>query len=100
MTGRIINGKIDLTDPNNLSDKVVDEANSRKKWLSFARSQGFEKDLLLLFAKFDNLLKQATDPKEKMDIAKLGALEVYKLLNGGLGYGDLTVNGEVVYKGK
>lgn len=94
MTGRVdSHGRIDLTDPNNLSDKVVDERESRRKWLSRARAEGYEKDMLLLFAKYDKLMRLATDPKEKADIAKLGVLEVYKLMGGG---GKLYVDGQLV----
>ena len=94
MTGRVdAQGRIDLTDPNNLSDKVVNERDSRRKWLARARAEGYEKDMLLLFAKYDRLLRLATDEKERADIAKLGVLEVYKLMGGG---GELYVNGQLV----
>jgi len=88
-------GRIDLTDPNNLSDKVVDEQTSRRKWLMKARQEGYEKDMLLLFAKYDRLMRLATSDKEKADIAKLGVLEVWKLMGGG---GSLYVDGQLVVK--
>ena len=97
MSGRFdAQGRIDLTDINNLSDKVVNEQDSRRKWLNRARAEGYEKDMLLLFAKYDRLLRLATDPKERADIAKLGVLEVYKLMGSG---GKLYVDGELVFKG-
>lgn len=88
-------GRIDLTDPNNLSDKVLDEKTSRRKWLARARAEGYEKDLLLLFDKYDRLMRLATCPKERADIAALGALEVWKLMGGG---GELYVDGKLVAK--
>lgn len=94
MTGRVDSqGRIDLTDPNNLSNKVVSEKDSRRKWLARAREEGYEKDMLLLFAKYDRLMRLATDEKERADIAKLGVLEVYKLMGGG---GKLYVDGQLV----
>lgn len=96
MVGKIDrHGRLDLTDPNNLSDKVLDEKTSRSKWLARAREEGYEKDMLLLFAKYDRLMRLATDPKERADIAKLGVLEVWKLMGGG---GKLYVDGQLVAK--
>lgn len=96
MTGRRDSlGRIDLTDPNNLSDKVLDEKTSRRKWLARARAEGYEKDMLLLFAKYDRLMRLATSDKERADIAKLGVLEVWKLMGGG---GELYADGQLVAK--
>ena len=95
MSGKFdLQGRIDLTDPDNLSDKVLDEQTSRGKWLARARAEGYEKDMLLLFAKYDRLMRLATDPKERADIAKMGVLEVYKLMGAG---GKLYVDGQLVY---
>ena len=88
-------GRIDLTDPNNLSNKVLSEQETRKKLLLKARTEGYEKDLLLLFAKYEKLMKNAKDDKEKKDIAKLGAFEVWKLVGSG---GELYVDNELVAK--
>ena len=88
-----MSNKIDLTNSNNISDKVVSEKESRSKWLARARAEGYEKDMLLLFAKYDRLMRLARDPKERADIAKLGVLEVYKLMGGG---GKLYVDGQLV----
>lgn len=93
MSGRFVNGKIDLTDTNNISNKVVSEKDSRRKWLMKARQEGYEKDMLLLFSKYDRLMRLAKDDKERADIAKLGVLEVYKLMGGG---GKLYVDGQLV----
>lgn len=96
MGGRIdSSGKVDLTDPLNLSNKVLDENVSRKKWLAWAREEGCEKDMLLLFAKYDRLMRLATSEKERSDIAKLGVFSVWKLMGGG---GELYVDGQLVAK--
>lgn len=88
-------GRIDLTDPNNLSDKILGEKETRKKLLLKARFEGFEKDLLLLFAKYDKLMKNAKSDLERKDIAKLGAFEVWKLMGSG---GELYVDNQLVAK--
>lgn len=89
--------KINADDPSNLSDKILEERETRKRLLNHARTLGFEKDMLILFAKYDKLLRNCTNDKERSDIAKLGAVETYKLLGGG---GELYVNGQLVMKDK
>jgi len=94
LPGEII--KIDVTDPNNLSNKVLSEQETRTRLLRHAKMNGCEKDLLLIFAKIDKLMRNCTNDKERADIAKLGAVEVYRLLGGG---GELYVDGQLVCKG-
>ncbi len=74
--------------------RVAAERETRKKLLSYARNMGFEKEMLILFAKYDNLMRTCKNDKEREDIRKLGAFEVYKLLGGG---GELYVDGQLVY---
>jgi hypothetical protein len=87
--------KIDGSDPNNLSDKVLDERETRRRILTHARLVGCEKDMLLLFAKFDKLLRNCTNAQEREDIGKMGIYEIYRLLGGG---GELYVDGKLVAK--
>ena len=87
--------KIDTMDESNLSDRVVSEKESRRRWLNFARANGLEKEMLLLFAKYDKLMRNCTNDKERKDISKLGCVEFYKLLGGG---GELFVDGQLVMK--
>lgn len=95
ITGDI--GKIDATDPANLSKRILEERETRKRILTHARLVGCERDMLLLFAKYDKLLRNCTNEKERNDIAKLGAVETYQLLGGG---GELFVDGQLVCKDK
>jgi len=81
---------------NNPEVKVLDEKKTREKLIIFARKRGFEFDLIKIFNKYDNLLKNCTNEKERKDIGKLGAYEVYNLLNRS---GDLYVDGQLVVKG-
>jgi hypothetical protein len=97
--------------------KVTSERETRAKFLTVSRWAGREKEMLLLFAKFDKLRRESRDNEEKMkDISKIGAIEVYKLLgecfaslkrNGALQFtgldtsqDELWVDGELVYKHK
>ena len=89
--------KIDATNSENLSNKILPEHETRRRLLTHARMVGCEKDMLLLFKKYDNLLKNCTNDKERSDIGKLGAYETYRLLGGG---GELYVDGQLVCKDK
>lgn len=87
--------KIDLSDPNNLSQKVLDERETRKRLLKHARLVGCEYEMKLLLDKYDKLLRNCTNESERADIAKLGCYEIYRILGGG---GELYVNNQLVAK--
>jgi len=90
-------GKIDATNPDNLSDRVLSELETRKRLLTHARLVGCERDMLLLFGKYDKMIRSCSNEKERADMAKLAAYEVYRLLGGG---GELYVDGQLVAKDK
>jgi hypothetical protein len=106
----------DSTVESDLSQKVTEERETRRKFLTVSRWAGRERDMMMLFAKFDKLQKETNDPEKQKDIAKVGAIEVYKLLGDcfaslkrsnaleipGLDShrGELWVDGELVYKDK
>ena len=106
---------MDTTNPDDLSSKVTGEKETRAKFLTVARWAGREKDMLLILAKFDKLLRNCEDENKRKDISKVGAIEIYKLLGEcfsslknsnalqipGLdsNTGELWVDGELVYKG-
>lgn len=85
------NGKVDFND---YSDRVASERETRNKLLSWARQLGYEKDMLLLFAKFDKMLKHCTNQEERKDMAKLGWAETLKLMGS---YGTFFMDGKLVY---
>ena len=87
--------KIDASDSKNISNKVLPEQETRRRLLKHARLVGCEGDMKILLDKYDRLLRNCTNTKERNDIAKLGAYEVYSLLGGG---GELYVDGELVAK--
>lgn len=87
--------KIDAGDASNLSNKVMGERETRTKLLTHAREIGAEKEMLILFAKYDKLLRNCSNEKERKDIGKLGSVEIYYVLGGG---GELYVDGELVCK--
>jgi hypothetical protein len=81
-------------DPNT-KIKVESEKKTRQKLLADARKQGCEKEMLILFSKYDKLLRNCSNQKEREDIGKLGATEIFFLLGGG---GELYINGELIVK--
>src|ERR1700759_3213460 len=87
--------KIHASNPDNLSKKVLNERETRSRILKHARLVGMEKDMLILFAKFDKLMHNCTNEQERAHIAQLGAYEVYRLMGGG---GELYVDGQLVAK--
>jgi hypothetical protein len=87
--------KIDASDPKNLSNKVLSERETRRRLLAHAREVGCEGDMKILFDKYDRLLRNCTNDKERQDISKLGNYEMYILLGGG---GELYVDGNLVAK--
>jgi hypothetical protein len=86
------NGQIDLNKPEEW--KVATERQTRQKLLSWARQLGYEKDMLILWAKFDKMLKTCPNEGERQDMAKLGWYETLKLMGS---YGTFLVDGQVVY---
>jgi hypothetical protein len=88
-------GKIDGANPENLSGKILEERETRKRLLTHARLVGCERDMLLLFAKYDKMMRTCSNEKERADMAALGCVEMYKLLGGG---GELYVNNQLVCK--
>jgi hypothetical protein len=86
---------IDATDPNNLSNKVMPEQETRRKILHHAKQVGCEGDILKIFAKYDKLMRNCTNDKERNDIGKMGAVEIYRMLGGG---GELYIDGQLVCK--
>lgn len=110
------NFQMDTSNPDDMSEKVTNERETRRKFLTVAKWAGRERDMLVLFAKFDKLMREANTDEKKKDISKYGAIEVYKLLGEcfaslkqsntlvipGLDShtGELWVDGELVYKDK
>lgn len=88
------NGNVDSS---KISDKILGERETRKRLLNHARTYGFEKDMMLLFGKYDKLLRNCTNETEVKDISKLGAIEIYKLLGG---YGTLVVDNQIIFNDK
>jgi hypothetical protein len=89
------NTTVDVSDPNNLSDKILPEKEYRKRILTLARSMGCEREMMLLFAKADSTMRKCSNEKERLDMGKLFCVEAYALLGGG---GTLIINGQIVCK--
>ena len=85
--------KIDLTNPENLSNKVLPEDETKKRILQFARERGCEYDVKRIYEKYEKLLKNCTNAKEREAISSMGCVEIYRYLGSG---GQLYVNGQLI----
>lgn len=84
---------IDATDPNNLSNKVMSEQETRRKILYHAKQVGCYGDMIQLFEKIDKLMRNCTNDQERKDIGKYGSYQVWVLLGRG---GQLYIDGNLV----
>jgi len=73
--------------------KILSEQETRKRIMSHAKRFGCERDMFLLFEKYDKLLRNCTNEQERKDIAKLGCVEMFTLLGRD---GQLYVDGQLV----
>lgn len=85
--------KIDATDPNNLSNKVLSERETRRRILAQAKILKRDKEIQMLFDHVDNLLKRCDNIIEREAIAAEGARAVHIILGGG---GQLYVQNKLV----
>jgi hypothetical protein len=97
-------GNIDASDPNNYSDKTLDEHTFRKRLLNFARQReltagvpGLVKEMMLLFISADKALHNCRNDQERKDMAKLFVVQAYKIIDSD---GHLVVDGEIVITDK
>ena len=74
-------------------NKILSEQETRKNLLTHAKMEGCYKEMLMIFAKYDKLMRNCTNDKERKDIAHLGCYEMYALLGKG---GELYVDGLLV----
>lgn len=57
------------------------EKETRQKYFNLAKELKCEKDLIQIFEKYDNLLKQCSNVTERHQIAIMANIEVHKLFN-------------------
>lgn len=88
-----MNFKTDTTGTIIINDKVLSEQETRKRLLTHARLVGCERDMLIIFAKADNTMRNCTNDKERSDMGKLFCEQIYRLLGGG---GQLFIDGQLV----
>lgn len=84
---------INLNEPRPVNNKIIGEKETRANHLNYAKMLGCEKEFLQLLSKYDNLLRNCTNEKERKDIGQIGAMEVHKLFAF---YKQLYVNGRVI----
>lgn len=87
--------QIDATNPNNLSKKILPEKETRHRIMLHAKRVGCEKEMKMIFDKYDRLLRNCSNEKERNDMAQCAIFEIYDTLGRG---GELYVNGQLVYK--
>lgn len=75
---------IKLDDP--ASYTRLSERSSRKQFFIQAKSIGREKEFFLMLSKYDNMLKNCSDPVQAEQIKAYACNEVMKLLNIDAGY--------------
>jgi hypothetical protein len=76
---------------------VASEKEVREKLFNRARGYGRHIELSMIFAKYDNLLKNCTNEKERQHISILGQIEIYKLFEDS---GPLISQGFEIIKGE
>lgn len=77
-----------------MKKKILSEAETRKNILEIARHLGCEGDVIEIFNKYDNLLRNCTNQEEKKAIGLMGNMEIHRLLSSDPG--ELLVGGKVI----
>lgn len=75
------------------NNKVLPEHEVRKRILETAERLGCKKDILQIFNKYDNLLKDCKNEEEKKQISTMGSAELYRFFHCTSG---LQINGSEV----
>jgi hypothetical protein len=76
-------------------DNPLSEKETRRRLMRDAIKYGFQKELQMIFNKYDRLMALCPNKKERDDMAKLGALEVVKLFDP---QGSVSVDGQVIIR--
>ena len=61
-----------------MRNKTKSERETRYKILLMAKQHGCEKDIMMIFDKYDRALKKCTNEQERKHIAHCGAAEIHK----------------------
>ena len=62
--------------------KVPTEQETRENLLGWARKNGAEHDLLVIFSRFDDALKGCKTPQERQAISAMGIVEIQQFFSG------------------
>lgn len=76
-----INSILNSLDFEKPKNHVYEESESRSRLMRFAKEMKCEKELALIFAKYDTLLKNCANEGERKHISILGIAEVNKLMS-------------------
>ena len=78
-----------------MTKKILSEAATRNNILEYARHLGCEGDVLKIFAKYDNLLRNCTNPMERQAISYAGNEELHMFLDAKAA-GTITVGNKII----
>lgn len=76
-----------------LNNKVMPEAEFRKKMLDWAKVYGCDTEVRIILNKYDKILIQCTNEQERKQIAIMGLAEIHKIMDC---YGALVVDGQEI----
>lgn len=82
-----------LNNLNNLNNKIKSEKETRKSLMKWAKHWGCDKDLLLLFNKWDLMMQKCNNPLERQAIGIAGSQEILKFMQL---QQDLYINGQKI----
>lgn len=77
-----------------MAKKVLSEYETRKNILEAARHFGCEGDVIEIFNKYDSLLKNCTNAKERHAISLMGNMEIHRLMSSDPG--ELIVGNKII----
>ncbi len=80
-----------------MAKKAMSEKETRKELIGWARKYGAESQLLKLFTRYDDLLKDCKTEEDRKAIQAMGVLEINSFFTGYLEGGKtLTIDGKEI----
>jgi len=76
-----------------MSNKIMSEFETRKNLMTWATANGCHGDLLQIFQKYDNLLKNCKNEQERQQISTMGSAALYTWIGAQNG---LVVDGKII----
>ena len=77
--------------------KITSEVQFRRNVLGLAKRLGCDIEVKMIMDRYDNILKQCTNPIERKHIAIMGISEIHKIMDC---RGALVVDGQLIIPGE